>query len=455
MANFDSSQRDGFSSKFGVIAAAAGSAVGLGNIWRFPYVAGENGGGAFLLMYLAFILLIGIPVMMSEFSIGRRSQKNTFGAFKVLAPKSRWSIVGLMGIIAAFAILAFYSTVAGWTVEYLVNAIGDQFSGKSKEELGADFSSFASHDYKPLIWQMFFMILTAVIVLAGVKKGIEKYTKILMPILLVLIIAVCIRSITLPNASAGLKYLFYPVWSDITFNSVLMALGQAAFSLSIGMGCLITYGSYIKKDNNLFKTSFQVASADTLIAILSGVMIFPAVFSFGFQPDKGPDLVFIVLPNIFQTMPGGYIFSIIFFFLLTVAALTSTISVLEVVVAAFIEELKMSRKKATIVAAASISILGVFATLSFGQMGDFTIFGKTVFDILNYVSANILLTFGALLIVIFTGWRLGKSHFYDEVTNQGSIKQPLFKIIVFIIRYIAPVAIGTVAIASFFVKDLL
>lgn len=455
MASFDPSQRDGFSSRFGVIAAAVGSAVGLGNIWRFPYVAGENGGGAFLIIYIGFILLIGIPVMMSEFAIGRRAQRNTFGAFKVLAPRSRWSLVGLMGIIAAFTILAFYSTVAGWTVEYLVNAVGDQFAGKTKEELGVDFSAFSSHAYRPLIWQLVFMVLTAAIVIAGVKNGIEKYTKILMPLLVVLILVVCVRSVTLPNASAGLEYLFNPVWSDITLNSVLMALGQAAFSLSIGMGCLITYGSYIRKNNNLFSTSFMVASADTIIAVLAGVMIFPAVFSFGFEPDKGPELVFIVLPNIFQTMPGGYIFAIIFFFLISVAALTSTISVLEVVVAAFIEEFKISRTKATLIAASSITVLGVFATLSFGQMGDFEILGKSVFGLLEFISANILLTFGALLIILFAGWRLGKANFFDEVTNGGTIKQPLFKVIFFIIRYVAPIAIGFVAVASFFIDDLL
>lgn len=455
MANLGSSKRDGFTSKFGVIAAAAGSAVGLGNIWRFPYITGENGGGAFLLIYLGFILLIGIPVMLSELTIGRRAQLNAYGSFKKLAPKTKWHFVGMMGIIAAFFILAFYSTVAGWTLEYIVQAFGNAFAGKSDTQIHTDFVAFTSDSFRPILWQIVFMVLTAAVVYAGVQNGIEKYTKLLMPLLLVLIIAICIRSVTLEGASEGLKFLFYPDFSKINIEVVLMALGQAAFSLSIGMGALITYGSYIDRKNNLLTTSVQVASADTLIAVLSGIMVFPAVFALGGKAAGGPGLVFETLPLLFQKMPGGFYFSIIFFILLAVAALTSTISVLEVVVAYFKEELKMSRAKATIIGGVSITILGVFATLSFGPLKDVQIFGKTIFDLLNYVSANILLTFGALLIVLFLGWQLGKKQIIDEVTNQGELKIRVLKVIIFIIKYIAPIAIGAVAIGSFFIDGLI
>jgi NSS family neurotransmitter:Na+ symporter len=456
MAQIPSQNRDGFSSKLGVIAAAAGSAVGLGNIWRFPIVTTQNGGGAFLMLYIGFILLIGIPVMLSEFSIGRKAQLNAFGSFKKIAPNQPWYLVGILGILTAFAILAFYSTVAGWTLEYLMQSISGELM--HVEDLKKNFSSFSTHAYRPVIWQLVFMLLTGVVVYAGIKKGIEKFTKILMPVLAVLIILVVIRAVTLEGASEGVKYLFIPNWSDVSFTTVLMALGQAAFSLSIGMGTLITYGSYIRKNNNLLKTTTQVAMADTGIAILSSLMVIPAVYAFSSGDISniaaGPGLVFEVLPAVFNSMPAGNIFAIIFFFLLSVAALTSTISVLEVVVAYLKEERKMSRGKATLIASVSISVLGVFATLSFGPLANFEIFGLTIFNLLNYASANVMLTFGALFIVIFVGWRIGKSAFIAEISNQGTIQSKLFGIVFFIIRYIAPIAIGTVAIAAFFIDGI-
>ncbi|MDD2387027.1 MAG: sodium-dependent transporter [Bacteroidales bacterium] len=447
-------QRDGFSGKFGVIAAAAGSAVGLGNIWRFPYVTGENGGGAFLLIYVFFIIVIGVPVMMSEFVIGRRSQSNAFGAFRKLSPDSAWWIIGVMGIVAAFVILSFYSTVAGWTLEYVYQAFSGNFAGKDINQLNSDFANFTAGSWRPLMWQMIFMVLTAGVVFAGVQKGIEKYTKILMPVLLVMIIAICIRSVTLPGAEKGLRFLFEPDFSKLSFQGVLTALGQAAFSLSIGMGALITYGSYVRKDTPLLSTAVQVATTDTVIAILSGVMIFPALMALGQDPAAGPGLVFVTLPGIFQAMPGGFYFAIVFFILLSVAALTSTISVLEVVVAFLIEEKNMSRGKATALGAGAISIIGIACTLSFGPLKDFKIFDKTVFDLMNYLSANVFLTFGALLIVIYTGWKLGKSNFVDEINQAAKIPKFLSSSIVFIIKYIAPVAIGAVAIGAFFIDGL-
>ncbi|MFW5793286.1 MAG: sodium-dependent transporter [Bacteroidota bacterium] len=442
------SGRDGFSSKFGIICAAAGSAIGLGNIWRFPYVAGENGGGAFLLIYLGFILLLGIPVMMSEFAIGRRGQRNAFGSFKRLSGGKYWPLVGLMGIVAAFVILAFYSTIAGWTMEYIYLAVTNAFEGMAASDIEKVFESFHTSTFRPLMWQFLFMILTALIIVAGIKNGIEKYAKVLMPFLFLLLLIIVVRSLTLPGSFKGLAFLFKPDFSAITAGTFLEALGQAFFSLSIGMGTLITYGSYVGKKNNLTRISFDVSIADTLIAILAGVAIFPAVFSFGMDPAGGPGLIFNVLPNIFQQMPGGYVFALMFFLLLFIAALTSSISILEVVVAFMTEELKMPRRRSTIIAATAAFIVGIFCTLSFGTLSHVKVFDNTIFDNLEFAASNVLLPLGGLLIVVFTGWFLGLKNVKDEISNSGELKLRLFNIFVFIIRYIAPVAILLVFLNS-------
>jgi NSS family neurotransmitter:Na+ symporter len=442
--------RDSFGSKFGIIAAAAGSAVGLGNIWKFPYVAGQNGGGAFLLIYLFFVLLIGVPVMMSEFGIGRFGQRNAYGSFSIIAPKTRWNLIGFMGVVAAFFILAFYSAVAGWTLEYIVHSVTHRFAGQSPTDLAATFSNFISNPLKPVLWQLVFMVLTALIVLAGIKKGIEKYTKLLMPLLFILVVILCIRSVTLDGGMKGLSFLFKPDFSKITAKTILFALGQAFFSLSLGMGALITYSSYFGKKENLAATALDVALADTVIAILAGVMIFPAVFAFGIEPASGPSLVFITLPGIFQQMPGGDFFGALFFILLAVAALTSTISLLEVVVAYFSEELNISRKKATFIATVAISILGVFASLSFGPLKDYTLFGKSFFDILDYTASNVLLPLGGLLIVLFVGWFAGKKIIRQELSNDGKLKVRYFPLFNVIVKFIAPVAIAAIFIYSIF-----
>ena len=448
MAKFDFSKRDGFGSQIGVIAAAAGSAVGLGNIWRFPYITGENGGAAFLLVYFIFVLSIGIPVMLSEFVIGRNTQRNPFGAFRSLAPRRPWYLVGIMGIAAAFMILAFYSTVAGWTLEYIAKSLSNSFAGRSGNELDVLFFDFQNHRFMPVLWQLVFMFLTAFIVFRGIHGGIEKYTKILMPLLFVLIIIICIKSISLPGASKGLMFFFYPDFSKINAETILVALGQAFFSLSIGMGTLITYGSYIKKKENLTNIAFAVSIADILIALLAGVVIFPAVFAFGIEPEAGPSLVFITLPNIFQSMVGGYYWSLIFFVLLAIAALTSTISVLEVVVAFFSEELSISRKLATLISASAISVLGIFCTLSLREGSSAILWGKNMFSHLEYISANVLLPLGGLMIVLFVGWFMGKQKVKHELSSGNIFASPLFGIFLFIIRFIAPVAIAIVFLYS-------
>lgn len=444
MSGFDFSTRGSFGSRMGVIMAAAGSAVGLGNIWRFPYILGENGGGAFLIIYLVIVFSIGIPVMMSELVIGRRTQRNPVGAFRMLSSRRPWYLVGMMGIVAAFMILAFYTAVAGWTLEYIYQTLKGGFVGKSASELSGMFESFRSESLRPALWFSIFMLATAGIVLGGVRKGIEKSTKILMPLLLVLLVFMCIKSLTLPGAGKGVEFLFRPDFSKITGTTVLMALGQAFFSLSIGMGTLITYGSYIPKDNNLASTAVQVSMVDLLIAVLAGLAIFPAVFAFGISPSSGESLTFIVLPSIFQQMTGGMIFAFTFFFLLAIAALTSTISVLEVIVAYFSEQLNVSRRIAIVIATASMFILGISASLSWGLMGNVKIFDLNIFDLFNYTTANILLPLGGLLIVAFLGWFFPGRDTKDELSNGGTLRVRYYSLYRFAIRFLAPLAIALV-----------
>ena len=437
-------QRDSFTSKLGIIAAVAGSAVGLGNIWKFPYITGIFGGGAFVLVYLICIALIGLPVVLSEFVIGRKAQKNAIGSFKKLAPGTYWFVPGLMGVVAAFMILAFYGVVAGWTLEYLFKSITNAFGGKNPAELEGMFGGFISQIAKPIFWQIIFMGLTGWIVLAGIKEGIEKASKLLMPLLLLIIVILDIRAITLPGAGEGLAFLFKPDFSKLSAEGMLSALGHAFFSLSLGMGTLITYSSYMSKKENLATTAVQVTIADTAIALLAGISIFPAVFAFGIEPGAGPGLVFIALPNVFQQMPGGYIFCFLFFLLLAVAALTSSISILEVVVAYFVEELKLARHAATIMATIAITIVGVPCSLSMGVMSKTQFMGKTFFDWLDFIASNVLLPLGGLLIVAFVGWYLGRSKTEAEVTNEGELVAAYLPLFMFLAKFVAPVVIAIV-----------
>lgn len=437
-------KRDKFGSSFGVIAAAAGSAVGLGNIWKFPYITGENGGAAFLFVYLAFIVAIGLPVMLSELIIGRKSQRNAFGAFKVLAPGTPWKYIGILGVAAAFLILSFYGVVAGWSVQYIALSIQDGFSSKSPEQIASLFSTFIESPVQPVIYQLIFMVVTAAIVIVGIKKGIEKFNKILMPLLVLILIGLAIKSVTLEGAMAGLEFLFKPDFSKLTGDGILSALGHAFFTLSLGMGTLITYGSYIKKDNNLVKTVINVTVADTVIAILAGIAIFPAVFAFGIAPSEGPGLIFITLPNVFHQMPGGFLFSILFFILLTIAALTSSISILEVVVAYFKEEFNMGRHGATILATVLISALGVLCSLSMGVLSPVTLFGINFFDLMDWISANLLLPVGGLFIALFIGWFFGRKKVEAEVANGGNLSGMFLSIFMFLVKFVAPIAIAIV-----------
>jgi len=448
MSNQTQNQRDSFSNKFAVVAAVAGSAIGLGNIWRFPYLTGQNGGGAFLLVYLVCVFMIGIPLMTSEFVIGRSAQLNPYGAFKKLAPRKPWFLIGLMGVAAAFMILAFYTTVAGWTLEYFYQSLTGNLMGKTDAQLTTMFDTFLMSSFRPLLWFLIFMGFTGYIVISGVKEGIEKFTKIMMPFLFLLILILCIRSLTLPGAKAGLQFLFRPDISKIAPKVILEALGQSFFSLSVGMGTLITYGSYIKKDENLIASAGLITIADVSVAVLAGVAIFPAVFALGGSPASGSGLTFIVLPGIFDKMPLGNVFALMFFILLAIAALTSTISVLEVIVAYLTEELKMSRRKATLAAVLSVSVLGIITVLSFGTLSNIQFSNMNIFKLLEYLTSNIMLPIGGLFIVLFIGWFYSKDQVRKELTNEGALKGKILPVFMFIVKFVAPVAISMVFLYS-------
>lgn len=444
------SQRINFSSKLAVVAAAAGSAVGLGNIWRFPYELGQSGGAAFLIIYLFFVVVIGMPLMMSEFVIGRMGQGNAVGAFKKVAPRKSWWLIGVMGVLTAFFIMGFYSVISGWTLEYIYQAVSNQFANKDTATLSQAFTAFSSDTIRPLFWMVIFMIIAATIIILGVKDGIEKSTKFLMPLLLIIIIILGIRSITLPGGAMGLKYLFQPDFTKITPSVVLSAMGQAFFSLSLGMGCMITYGSYINVKNHLSHTVFEVTALDTLVSVLAAIAIFPAVFAMGINPAQGPELVFITLPNVFAQIPGGYIWSILFFILLCVAALTSAISLMEVVVAYLVEELKIKRIKATILVSVVIMLLGVLASLSFGIWKDVHIFGMNFFDLFDNITSKVLMPIGGLMISIFTGWFLSKKRIKEEMSSYGKFSTPYFRAFIFLVKYIAPLCILLVILHQIF-----
>lgn len=428
--------------------AAAGGAVGLGNVWRYPYMLGENGGGAFLLANMFFVLAFGIPLIMSEFVIGRRSQSNVVGAYRKLGRKKGWTIIGYFSLISALLIYAFYSVVSGWTLNYIVLACTNKLSGLSPEQVTETFTNFTTGTFWPIFYQLLFLVMTALVITFGVQKGIEKVSKVLMPVLFLLLLFMCVRSLTLPAAKEGLHFLFHPDFSKLKMSGVLDALGQSFFSLSIGVGAMVTYGSYTRKEDSIFKTSTWIAVCDLLVAVAAGVVIFPAVFSFGMDPASGPELVYVVLPNVFNSMPAGTLFAVIFFVLLSIAALTSTISLQEILVAYTVEERQWSRRKSSIISMLIIFVVGIFCTLSFGPLSNFKIFGFTIFDLFDHVTASYLLPIGTLAMTIFLGWFYPKAEVKDEITNGGTLKGNLFELYYFILRYAAPIALVIILVSG-------
>lgn len=436
--------RGQWSSRFGFILAAAGSAIGLGNIWRFPYTAGENGGGAFVLLYLAFVVLIGIPVQLSELSMGRRTQRNAVGAFRELAPGSGWSVVGGLGVASGFGILSFYAVIAGWTLGYIYFAVAGRFSAAmSPDASGAIFTGLVGGVVGPIVLLAAFMVLTALVVQGGVQGGIERASKILMPIFFLLLVALAVRSLTLPGAGEGLKFLFHVDFSKLLNAEVAgSALGQALFSLSLGMGAMITYGSYLKKDENMPMAAVAVASSDTLIALLAGLILFPAIFSAGLEPAVGPGLVFVVMPQVLAAMPAGWIFAVLFYLLLAIAALTSTISLLEVIVAYFVDERGWSRPSAVWTVTLVCFLLGVPSALSFGGNGFFTnmLGGLGFLGLVDMIFGKYGLTIGALGICLFVGYRWGIKNALEEIGGGGH-RLPAGAFWGFLVRFLCPVAV--------------
>ncbi len=441
--------RGAWGSRFGFIMAAAGSAIGLGNIWRFPYVTGQNGGAIFVLFYLFFILLIGLPVMIGEFSIGRFSRKNPVGAFKLIAPRSGWKYLGLLGILTGISILSFYAVIAGYTVGYIFKAVrGDFAQLGSAEAASSAYEAFSASPELSIGLLFAFLAITGFIVIRGVRGGIEKMAKLLMPILFLLLIILAIRSVTLEGAGKGLEFYLKPDFSKVTSSSILTALGQALFSLSLGMGTMITYGSYLSKNEDIGKSAIIVCFFDTLVAILAGFVILPALFALGADPEAGPRLIFVVIPSLLNNMPGGAVFGIGFFTLLSIAALTSTVSLLEVPVAYFVDEWKWNRKKSVIISIGITFMLGIPSALAGGAVGFLTSLPKLGIDFLSFMSIvfnDFSLSIGACMVALFAAYRWGIKNTVGEIEREG-VKFTYKAIWTFLIRFITPILIAAVFI---------
>lgn len=435
--------REHWGTRLGFVLAAAGSAVGLGNIWKFPYLVGENGGGAFLLVYLALVLTVGLSVVLAEIAIGRAAHRDPAGAFAQIKGGA-WPLVGWLGVVAGFIVLSFYSVIGGWTIAYVVKTLDGELSS-SGVDLAASFSAFISDPVGVLGYHALFMALTVLIVIKGIGEGIERWTKILMPGLFVLLLVLIVRSLTLDGAAAGLEFYLKPDFSKFSGALFSEALSQAFFSLSLGMGIMITYGSYIGRKENLPQATLWVTLLDTLVAFLAGLLIMPAVFAFGVEPGAGPGLTFITLPGVFAQMPGGVIFGTLFFVLLAIAALTSSVSLLEVSITTMIDQLKVKRITAATTLGALCFLLGVPSALSLGPWSDVTVFGLGFLDLFDYVTAKIMMPLGGLFVALFVGWVVWPK-MRDEVSNDGTRPFPLATVWAWMCRVVAPAAIAWILI---------
>lgn len=434
-----------WSSRFGFIMAAAGSAIGLGNLWKFPYIAGTNGGAVFLILYIVFLVLLGIPILLSELAIGRYAGLNAIDSCKKI--NSKWGFAGAFGIIGAFGVLSSYCVVGGWVIRYIINSVTD--SGMNADY----FDSFSSRGFEPILWTFVFMVITCLIVTVGVSKGIEKVSSILLPILIVFLIGIMIYSLTLPNAVKGVKFFLVPDFSSINgfkgfMRIALNAMGQVFFSLSLGMGTLITYGSYLSKDSDLSSSTVIIVVMDTIIALVSGFAILPAVFSFGFEPTEGFGLIFKTLPAVFARMKGGTFIAALFFTLVLFAALTSSISLLEVIVAWICSKTKLTRTSAAILASLLIFIAGCFASLSVGALPDIAIGKFSLFEFFSFFSDKIVMPLGGFFICILTGYIWGIPRASDEISNGGSLKFRLRGLFSAAVKYIAPALIAVIFVTS-------
>ena len=446
------STRDGFTSGLGVILATLGSAVGLGNIWKFPYLTGANGGAAFLVVYLLSTLLVGLPVMISEHLLGRDAHADAVTTFRKLAPNRRqpWWLIGAAGVLGAFFIMAFYTEVAGWVFAYVIKAFGNQIFSTDPAVTGAAFTNLVSNPWLSLLVQWVVLALVGFIILQGVAKGIEKTTKRVMPVLFVLLIVVVIRGLTLPGAAEGLKFLFMPDFSKLTASAILIAMGLAFFKLSIGMGTMITYGSYYGNDLNIPVNATRVMLGDLFVSLLAGMAIFPAVFAYGVQPDAGPSLVFITIPTVFASMPFGHVFMIVFFLLTSLSAIGAMLSLIEVPVAFMHEHFRITRKKSTGIVVLLLAFMGGLAALSNSWLANVKPFGMTFFDLFDYTSQNILLPVGGLFIVIFIGWFYGWKKVETALTNRGELKNiKLVRLFFNVTRFVTPILVILVLLNGF------
>ncbi len=431
-----SNERALFATKLGGVFAAVGSAVGLGNIWRFPYETGTHGGAAFLLVYLACVLVLGTPLLLAELTLGRATHLSPIGTFKKLAPGSNWYLLGYLGAFCMILIVAFYGVVAGWTLCYTVNASMSSVP---------DFVSFSTSLWSPLGWMTLFFVINGAILLGGVRKGIERASNILMPVLALMLLVLCVNSLTLDNASEGLKFLFYPDFSKIDSKVIVSAMGQSFFSISVGICCLLTYGSYLPNSTKLGKSALTITLLDTLFAVLSGIIIFPACFAYGVQPNQGPGLAFITLPDVFQQMPGGMLWCFGFFLLLVVAALTSSLSMLETPTAILQEEFHMSRKKAVLFSTTIGWLLSILCALSFCPLFADTlkVGDMIIFDLFDKTTANVIMPFSAMLMAVFVGWVMDKKLLRDNINNFRKDGKSVWYYWPFIltVRFIAPLCI--------------
>jgi neurotransmitter:Na+ symporter, NSS family len=440
------SGRGNWGSRFGFIMAAAGSAIGLGNIWRFPYMTGSNGGGAFLLIYLGIVIGFGLSLAMAEMALGRAAQRNPVGAFRMLGGGA-WPLVGYLGVFTGFVILSFYIVVAGWTLAYMGFMARGLLTVTDAGSLTAFFNGFVSSPIEPIAYAGLFMLLTALIVAGGIDRGIERWNKILMPALFIILVILLIRAVTLPGADQGLAFFLVPDFGKVTAGTFRDAIAQAFFSLSIGMGTMLTYGSYLSLRENLPSSALTVGLVDSAAAFLSGLMVLPAVFAFGFAPNAGPGLTFITLPAVFSAMPFGDLFGVLFFLLLAIAALTSAVSILEPLVSYTVDEHGISRRRVVIGAAIVCFLLGVPASLSFGVMAELTVFGKNWFDLMDFLANNLMLPIGGLGTALFVGWAW-RAPALRALSNDGQLHQPWAPVWLFILRYLAPAGILWILISA-------
>lgn len=434
-------EQEHWKSKLGFVLAAAGSAVGLGAIWKFPYVAGTGGGGAFLIIFLIFTLLLGLPLLIGEFIIGRKSQSDAITTYKKFAPKSYWHITGIIGVITCFLVLSFYSVVGGWIILYLFEAFTGSLSGLSQDQYGMLFEQIISKPISTLGGQLIFMLLTIVVVAQGIQNGIEKASKFMMPVLFILFFILVVRSLSLDGAMEGVKFLLVPEFGKLTSETILFALGQAFFTLSIGVSVMVTYASYLPKTQNLPSSAISIVIMNIVIVLLAGLAIFPGVFSFGLEPNEGPTLIFSVLPAIFDQLPFGIFFFIAFLILFLFAALTSAFSMIEIIVATMKKNDRSKRKKLTWIIGTLIFIVGIPSCLSYGVMANVIFFDRTVFELVDFAVSNVLMPLGALLISIFIPLKLSKSELFNEMKQGSNVKGLFLNVWYYLLKYVTPIAI--------------